>query len=99
MDFVGFLSIVIYVVSLSYTQCLRYNICSAWFVDIRISTCFKTIVISLIVHYRGWVGGWVGGGGVGVEGGWEAGGGLNPPLGLFGLAMGPRSASHRPKHA
>ena len=22
-----------------YTQCLRYNICSAWFIDIRISTC------------------------------------------------------------
>ena len=22
-----------------YTQCLRYNICSAWFLDIRISTC------------------------------------------------------------
>ena len=21
------------------TQCLRYNICSAWFLDIRISTC------------------------------------------------------------
>ena len=30
---------VIYVVSLLYTQCLRYNICSAWFLDIRISTC------------------------------------------------------------
>ena len=24
-----------------YTQCLRYNICSAWFLDIRISTCWK----------------------------------------------------------
>ena len=22
-----------------YTQCLRYNICSAWFLDMRISTC------------------------------------------------------------
>ena len=21
-------------------QCLRYNICSAWFLDIRISTCY-----------------------------------------------------------
>ena len=30
---------VIYVVSL-YTQCLRYNICSTWFLDIRISTCY-----------------------------------------------------------
>ena len=42
--------------------------------------------------YKG-VGGWEEGGG-----GWAAGGGLNPPLGLFGLAMSPRSASHRPKH-
>ena len=28
----------------------------------------------------------------------SAEGGLNPPLGLFELAMGPRSANHRPKH-
>ena len=40
--------------------------------------------------YRGWAGG---------GGGWKAGGGLYAPLGLFGLAMSPRSASHRPKHA
>ena len=26
-------------------------------------------------------------------------GGLNPPLGLFGLAMSQRSTSHRSKHA
>ena len=38
-------------------------------------------------------------GGAGGGGGWEAGGRLNLPLGLFGLAMGPRSASHKPKHA
>ena len=38
MDFVGFLSMEIYVVL--YTQCLRYNICSTWFLDIRISTCY-----------------------------------------------------------
>ena len=38
MYFVGFLSMVIFVVSL-YTQCLRHNICSAWFLDIRIYTC------------------------------------------------------------
>ena len=37
--------------------------------------------------------------GAGGGGGWEVGGRLNPPLGLFGLAIGPRSASHRPKHA
>ena len=45
------------------------------------------------------VGRQAGGGGAGGGGGWEARGGLNPPLGLFGLAMGPRSASHWPKHA
>ena len=45
-------------------------------------------------------GGWAGGrgGGVGVGGGWEAGGGLHRPTGLFGVAMSPRSASHRPRH-
>ena len=32
-------------------------------------------------------------------GGWAAENGLNPLLGLFALAMSPRSASHRPKHA
>ena len=52
--------------------------------------------------------GWERGGGDGGEGEWEAGGiiiiinfsqgGLNPPLGLFGLAMSPRSAGHRLKH-
>ena len=40
----------------------------------------------------GWRG-WVGGGG-----GWEAGGGLHCPTGPFGVAMSPRSASHRPRH-
>ena len=41
---------VIYVVSL-YTQCLRYNICSAWYLDIRISTCIPlnmTILLRLV---------------------------------------------------
>ena len=28
---------------------------------------------------------------------WEAGGGLNLTIGLFGVAMSPRSASHRPR--
>ena len=37
-------------------------------------------------------------GGVGIGGGWEAGGGLHRPIGLFGVAMRPRSASHRPRH-
>ena len=45
--------------------------------------------------YKG-VGRWEGGG-VGGGGGWEAGGGLNPPTGPFGVAMCPRSASHRPR--
>ena len=42
MDFVGFLSMVVYVVLYRPTQCLRYNICSNWFLDIRISTCFRS---------------------------------------------------------
>ena len=41
--------------------------------------------------------GWGGWGGVGW-GGWEAGGGLHRPIGLFGVAMSPRSTSHRPRH-
>ena len=40
----------------------------------------------------------MGGGGAGGGGEWVAAAGLNSPLGLFGLAMIPRSASHRPKH-
>ena len=43
----------------------------------------------------------MGGGGVGGGGGWEAGVGLHRPTGLselFGVAMSPRSASHRPRH-
>ena len=39
------------------------------------------------------------GGEVGGGGGWEVGGRLKPPLRLFGQALGPRSARHRPKHA
>ena len=37
------------------------------------------------------------GGGVGGGSGWEAGDGLYPPIGLFGIAMSPRSAGHRPR--
>ena len=33
----------------------------------------------------------------GAGGGWEAEGGLNLPLRLFGLAIDPTGASHRPK--
>ena len=40
----------------------------------------------------------MGGGGRVGGGGWEAGGGLHRPIGLFGVAMSPRSASHRPRH-
>ena len=40
----------------------------------------------------------MGGGGVGGGGEWEAGSGLNRPIGLFGVAMSPRSASHRPRN-
>ena len=42
-------------------------------------------------------GGRAGGGRVGGGGRWEAGGGLYLPAGLFGVAMSPRSASHRPR--
>ena len=41
----------------------------------------------------------MGGGGAGGGGGWETRGWLNLPLRPFGLAMGPRSVNHRPKHA
>ena len=36
-------------------------------------------------------------GGSGDE--WEAGGGLYLPIGLFGVAMSPRTTSHRPRQA
>ena len=35
--------------------------------------------------------------GAGGGGGWEAGGGLHPPIGLFGVAMSPRSVGYRPR--
>ena len=34
---------------------------------------------------------------MGGGGGWEAGGRLYNPIGLFGVAMSLRSASHRPR--
>ena len=34
---------------------------------------------------------------VGGGDGWEAGGSGNLPIGLFGVAMSPRSANHRPR--
>ena len=34
---------------------------------------------------------------MGGGGEWEAGGGLYLPVGLFGVAVRPRSASHRPR--
>ena len=45
----------------------------------------------------GW-GGWRGVGWMEGVGGWEARGRLHLPIGLFGVAMNPRSASHRPRH-
>ena len=39
VDFVSFLSMIIYEVLYTLSWCLRYNICSTWFLDIRISTC------------------------------------------------------------
>ena len=60
------------------------------------SIFFETIVISLMAHNRDGEAGWGGADGKGV---WEARGRLNISLGLFGLAMGPTSASHRPEQA
>ena len=42
--------------------------------------------------WRGWAGGRGWGG---WRGGWETGGRLYLPIGPFGVAMSPRSASHR----
>ena len=57
--------------------------------------------MSRIACTRGWVGkrrvGGREGGGVGGGGGWETGGGLYLSIGLFGVAMSPRSVSHRPR--
>ena len=38
-NFVGFIRFLM-IYEVLYTRCLRYNICSAWFLDIRISTCY-----------------------------------------------------------
>ena len=38
-----------------YTQCLRYNICSAWFLDIRISTCNRSVRIVAIIYCSGMI--------------------------------------------
>ena len=43
MNFRGFRRFRIYGYVVLCTQCLRYNICSAWFLDIRISTCFELL--------------------------------------------------------
>ena len=34
-----------------YAWCLRYNICSAWFIDIRISTCFLCTWLLSYLYY------------------------------------------------
>ena len=39
------------------------------------------------------------GGGVGSGDRWETGGGLYLPIGLFGVAMSPRTTSHKPRQA
>ena len=48
-----------------------------------------------MAYYKG---GQTGGNGVGGWRGWAGRGRLSPPLGLFGLAISPKSASHGPKH-
>ena len=49
MDFVNFLSTIIYEVL--YMWCLRYNICSAWFLDVGISTCLVWILKWYFLKY------------------------------------------------
>ena len=44
MDF-GFLSLKIYIAK-CLACCFRHNVCSAWFLDIRISTCYNRASIS-----------------------------------------------------
>ena len=68
-------------------------ICLLWLVYVSHLCVYHCNITDCM--YKG-VSGWEGGG-VGGGGGWEAGGGLNPPTGLFGVAMCPRSASHRPR--
>ena len=48
VDIVGLLSMIIYEVL--YTQCLRYNFCSAWFLDIRISTCSNSLCLAYNIY-------------------------------------------------
>ena len=55
MDFVSFLSMIIY--KILYTWCLRYNICSAWFLCKRISTCYSTGIANTLSTHIGWEGG------------------------------------------
>ena len=50
VDFVSFLSMIIYEVL--HTWCLRYNICSAWFLDIRISTCYGCFSASMLKKWQ-----------------------------------------------
>ena len=45
----SFLSMIIY--GVLYTRCLRYNICSAWFLDIRALTCFGVYVVVLAITF------------------------------------------------
>ena len=53
VDFVSFLIHDNYEVL--YTRCLRYNIFSAWFLDIRISTCYTVVWKYFIVKKFSWV--------------------------------------------
>ena len=49
MYFVSFLSMIIY--EDLYAWCLRHNICSAWFLDIRIPNCFIDLIIQVTECY------------------------------------------------
>ena len=61
MNFIGFLSMVIYVAIIYiHNIAIRYNICSAWLLDIRISTCLcffyeiynELVKLQIHLHYH-----------------------------------------------
>ena len=56
VDFVSFLSMIIYEALYTLSWCLSYNICSTWFLDIRISTCFleKSLLLPFTTIYILW---------------------------------------------
>ena len=53
VDFVSFLSMIIYEVSYTLSWCLMHKIFSAWFLDIRLSSCFKACINIGLAYIKG----------------------------------------------